>query len=186
MNPFLRLALDLGPLIIFFIANTKFDIFTATATFMVVITLAIIVGIAIERKFSPMPLVTLALVLVFGGLTLWLENEIFIKLKPTILYLMFAGVLWGGLFFGRIFLKYLLAQNVKMPDVAWRILTRRWALFFLALAVVNEIVWRNFSTDTWVAFKVWGVFPLTLLFVLTQTPFIARNQIEEETTAAVE
>ena len=92
MNPFLRLALDLGPLIIFFIANTKFDIFTATATFMVVITLAIIVGFAIERKFSPMPLVTLALVLVFGGLTLWLENEIFIKLKPTILYLMFAGV----------------------------------------------------------------------------------------------
>ena len=184
MHPLLRFALDLGPLILFFIANGRYGIFAAPAVFMGATSAAIAVGFAMERKLSPMPLVTLVLVMVFGGLTLWLENEIFIKLKPTILYLMFAAVLLGGLYVNRIFLKYLLAQSMKMPDAAWRILTRRWALFFLALAILNEIVWRSFSTDTWVAFKVWGVFPLTLLFVLTQTPFIARNQIEEESVSA--
>ena len=183
MNPLLKLALDLGPLILFFIANSRFDIFVATGTFMVAITIAIAIGFAIERKVSPMPLVTLVLVLVFGGLTLWLENEIFIKMKPTVLYVMFAGVLWGGLIAGRIFLKYLLAQSMNLPDAAWRTLTHRWVVFFLSLAVLNEFVWRNFSTDIWVAFKVWGVLPLTFLFVLTQTPFIARHQIEESTDA---
>ena len=179
MNPLLRLALDLGPLILFFIANARFDIFVATGTFMVAITIAIAAGVAIERKVSPMPLVTLVLVLVFGGLTLWLENEIFIKMKPTVLYVMFAIVLWGGLFTGRILLKYLLAQSINLPDAAWRTLTQRWVIFFFALALLNEFVWRSFSTDVWVAFKVWGVLPLTFLFVLTQTPFIARHQIEE-------
>jgi intracellular septation protein len=183
MNPLLKLALDLGPLIIFFIANARFDIFVATGTFMVAITIAIAIGFAIERKVSPMPLVTLVLVLVFGGLTLWLENEIFIKMKPTVLYVMFAAVLWGGLIAGRIFLKYLLAQSLNLPDVAWRTLTYRWVVFFLSLALLNEFVWRSFSTDVWVAFKVWGVLPLTFLFVLTQTPFIARHQIEESADA---
>ena len=183
MNPLLKLALDIGPLIIFFIANARFDIFVATGTFMVVITIAIAAGVAIERKVSPMPLVTLVLVLVFGGLTLWLENEIFIKMKPTVLYVMFASVLWGGLFTGRMFLKYLLAQSVNLPDAAWRTLTHRWVIFFLTLALLNEFVWRSFSTDIWVAFKVWGVLPLTLLFVIAQTPFIARHQIEESADA---
>lgn len=186
MNPFLRLALDLGPLIIFFAANSMGDIFLATAAFMVAITIAIVTGFLIERKISPMPLVTFVLVLVFGGLTLWLENEIFIKIKPTILYLMFAGVLWGGLQWGRIFLKYLLAQSFKMPDPAWRTLTLRWAFFFLALAALNEFVWRGFSTDTWVAFKVWGIIPLTLLFAVFQTPYIARHQIEESSDTGSE
>jgi len=183
INPLLKLALDLGPLILFFIANARFDIFVATGTFMVAISIAIAIGIAIERKVSPMPLVTLVLVLVFGGLTLWLENDIFIKMKPTVLYVMFAGVLWGGLMAGRIFLKYLLAQSINLPDAAWRTLTHRWVIFFLTLAVLNEFVWRSFSTDVWVAFKVWGVLPLTFLFVLTQTPFIARHQIEESADA---
>jgi intracellular septation protein len=183
INPLLKLALDLGPLILFFIANARFDIFVATGTFMVAISIAIAIGIAIERKVSPMPLVTLVLVLVFGGLTLWLENDIFIKMKPTVLYVMFAGVLWGGLIAGRIFLKYLLAQSINLPDAAWRTLTHRWVIFFLTLAVLNEFVWRSFSTDVWVAFKVWGVLPLTFLFVLTQTPFIARHQIEESADA---
>ena len=181
INPLLKLALDLGPLIIFFIANARFDIFVATGTFMVAITIAIAIGFAIERKVSPMSIVTLVLVLVFGGLTLWLENEIFIKLKPTVLYVMFAAVLWGGLFTGRIFLKTLLAQSMNLPDAAWRTLTHRWVIFFLSLALLNEFVWRNFSTDIWVAFKVWGVIPLTFLFVITQTPYIARHQIEEST-----
>ncbi len=181
INPLLKLALDLGPLIIFFIANARFDIFVATGTFMVAITIAIAIGFAIERKVSPMSIVTLVLVLVFGGLTLSLENEIFIKLKPTVLYVMFAAVLWGGLFTGRIFLKTLLAQSMNLPDAAWRTLTHRWVIFFLSLALLNEFVWRNFSTDIWVAFKVWGVIPLTFLFVIAQTPYIARHQIEEST-----
>jgi len=180
LNPLLKFVLDLGPLIIFFVTNSRFDIFVATGTFMVAITIAIAIGFAIERKVSPMPLVTLVLVLFFGGLTLWLENEIFIKLKPTILYLIFAGVLWGGLIFKRIFLKTLLAQSVNLPDIAWRVLTHRWIVFFLSLALLNEFVWRSFSTDIWVAFKVWGVIPLTLLFVITQTPYISRHMIKDD------
>ena len=178
MSPLLKMALDLGPLLIFFAANAVSGIFTATAVFMAAITLSIALGIAIERKVSPIPLLTFALVLIFGGLTLWLSNEIFIKIKPTILYTMFAAVLVGGLGFNRLFIKYLLGQTLQLADPAWRVLTWRWSVFFLALAIMNEFVWRNTSTDTWVAFKVWGVFPMTLLFALSQTPFIARHQIE--------
>jgi intracellular septation protein len=180
MHPLLKLTLDLGPLLVFFAANAVFGIFTATGVFMVVMLIVIAVGIAIERKISPMPLVTGALVLVFGGLTLWLANDIFIKIKPTILYAMFSIVLLGGLRADRLFIKYLLGQNMRLPDPAWRALTWRWAAFFLALALANEIVWRHVSTDSWVAFKVWGVFPLTLLFALAQAPFIARHHIESD------
>jgi intracellular septation protein len=178
MSPLLKMALDLGPLLIFFAANTVAGIFTATAVFMVAITISIGIGFAIERKVSPMSLLTCALVLIFGGLTLWLSNENFIKIKPTILYSTFAAVLVGGLAFNRLFIKYLLGQTMQLADPAWRALTWRWSMFFLALAIVNEFVWRNTTTDTWVAFKVWGVLPLTLLFALSQTPFIARHQIE--------
>src|SRR5262245_22299537 len=178
MNPLLKMALDLGPLLIFFAANALSDIFTATAVFMIVMTISIALGMAIERKISPMPVLTCVLVLIFGGLTLWLSNENFIKIKPTILYSMFAAVLVGGLAFNRLFIKYLLGQTLQLADPAWRALTWRWSVFFLALAIINEFVWRNSSTDTWVAFKVWGVFPMTLLFALSQAPFIARHQIE--------
>lgn len=186
MHPLLKLALDLGPLVIFFVANAMIgNIFTATAVFMVAMLIVIPIGIFIERKISPMPLVTAALVLVFGGLTIWLSNDFFIKIKPTVLYVMFAGVLLGGLAFSRLFIKLMLGQTLNLPDGAWRTLTWRWALFFLTLAVLNEIVWRNVSTNTWLAFKVWGVFPLTLIFAMAQTPFISRHQIEsDETTAA--
>ena len=182
MNPFLKLALDLGPLLIFFVANTISGIFTATAVFMLAMAVAIAIGIALERKVSPVALVTGALVLVFGGLTLWLSNDIFIKIKPTILYFMFAVVLLGGLRADRLLIKYLLGQNVRLPESAWRVLTWRWSAFFLCLALLNEIVWRNTSTDNWVTFKVWGVFPLTMLFALAQTPFIARHHIESDET----
>jgi intracellular septation protein len=181
--PLLKLGLDLGPLVVFFIANWLGGIFVATGVFMVVMLLAIAIGFAIERRISPMPVISAALVLVFGGLTLWLANETFIKIKPTILYLMFAAVLVGGLFAGRIFLKILLAATFNLPDRAWRILTWRWAIFFLVIAVANEIVWRNATTDQWVAFKVWGLFPLTLAFAFAQTPFLLRNQIEEKPPA---
>ena len=180
MSPLLKLALDLGPLLIFFAANAVSGIFTATAVFMVAITISIALTFAIERKISPMPVLTFALVLIFGGLTLWLSNENFIKIKPTILYSMFAAVLVGGLAFNRLFIKVLLGQTLQLADPAWRALTWRWSLFFLALAMANEFIWRNTSTDTWVAFKVWGVFPLTLLFALSQTPYIARHQLEPD------
>ncbi len=182
IHPFLKLALDYGPLLIFFAANAKFGIFTATAIFMATMTLAIGTSFVIERKVSPMPLVTAALVLVFGGLTLWLQNEIFIKVKPTILYVMFAVVLAGGLYFQRLFIKTLLGSALNLNDGAWRILTWRWAIFFLVLAVGNEIVWRNVSTDTWVAFKVWGFTSATFLFALSQAPFVARHQIPDDMT----
>jgi intracellular septation protein len=183
MHPLLKLALDLGPLLLFFAANAVLGIFSATAVFMVAMVIVITVGIAVERKVSPMPLVTGLLVLIFGGLTLWLANDIFIKIKPTILYVMFAAVLLGGLLFSRLFIKLLLGQTLRLPEVAWRTLTWRWSGFFIALAILNEIVWRNVSTNTWVAFKVWGVFPLTLLFALAQTPFIARHHIEDAESA---
>jgi len=182
MHPFVKLALDLGPLLIFFAANAVFGIFTATGIFMAAMLIVIATGIAIERKISPMPLITGAVVLVFGGLTLWLSNDIFIKIKPTILYTMFAAMLLGGLVLNRLFIKLLLGQTLRLPDIAWRALTWRWSLFFIALALLNEFVWRNVSTDTWVAFKVWAIFPLTLLFALAQTPFIARHQIEDDET----
>ena len=182
--PLLKLALDLGPLIVFFAANALLDIYAATAAFMAAMIAAIAIGFTIERKISPMPLVTLVLVLVFGGLTLWLADELFIKLKPTILYVIFSAVLIGGLFTKRLFIKLLLSQSVQMPDTAWRVLTWRWAVFFLALAAANEFVRLTFSTDTWVAFKVWGVFPATLLFALAQTPFLLRHQIEDNSSTA--
>ena len=183
INPLLKLALDLGPLLIFFAANARFGIFVATGIFMATMVAALAVGVAIERRISPMPLITGLLVLVFGGLTLWLANEIFIKIKPTILYTMFATVLVGGLLTGRLFIKLLLESTVQMPDPAWRTLTWRWAFFFVVLALANEFVWRTFSTDTWVAFKVWGVFPATFLFALAQTPFLLRHQTEEKSDA---
>jgi intracellular septation protein len=180
MNPFLKLGLDLGPLLIFFVANAVAGIFTATAVFMLVMAITIAIGIVVEKRVSPVALVTGVLVLIFGSLTLWLSNDIFIKIKPTVLYAMFSIVLMGGLLADRLFIKYLLGQNVRLPDPAWRALTWRWSAFFLTLALMNEIVWRNVSTDSWVAFKVWGVFPLTLIFALAQAPFIARHLIESD------
>src|SRR5258706_5221166 len=180
MHPHLKLALNFGPLLIFFVANTMLGIFTATAVFMAVMLMVLAIEFAAERKVSVMPLITTALVLVFGGLTLWLSNDIFIKIKPTILYTLFGAVLIGGLAFNRLFIKLLFGQIFSLSDPAWRSLTWRWSLFFIALAILNEIVWRHFSTNIWVAFKVCGVFPLTVLFAMAQTPFIMRHQVESE------
>jgi intracellular septation protein len=179
LPPLVKLGLDLGPLVIFFVANAYYGIFAATGVFMVAMIVAVVTGVTIERRLSPIPLVTGALVLVFGGLTLWLENEVFIKIKPTILYTIFGIVLLGGLAMGRIFIKALLSSTFSLPDRAWRVLTWRWAIFFFAIAAANEIVWRNATTDQWVAFKVWGILPLTLVFAFAQTPFLLRNRVEE-------
>jgi intracellular septation protein len=178
--PLAKLGLDLGPLVIFFVANWLGGIFVATGVFMVAMLISIGIGFAIERKISPMPLITAALVLFFGGLTLWLADQTFIKIKPTILYTIFAIVLVGGLAMGRIFIKTLLSGTFNLPDHAWRTLTWRWAIFFVVIAVANEVVWRNATDDQWVAFKVWGLFPLTLIFAFAQTPFLLRHQIEDK------
>lgn len=175
MSPLRKLALDFAPLLVFFAANAFFGIFAATAAFMVAMTAAVGIGFALERKVSPVPLITGALVLVFGGLTLTLSNEFFIKIKPTVLYAMFAAVLVGGLASGRLLIKYVLAHAFRLDDGAWRVLTWRWAVFFVGLAVMNEVVWRNFTTDTWVAFKVWIIVPLILLFSVAQIPFVMRH-----------
>lgn len=184
MNPQIRrLLLDLGPLLIFFAGFKYLGIFGATAAFMVAVLIALAVGWLVEKKISPMPLVTAILVVIFGGLTLYLRNDIFIKMKPTVLYAFFGGTLIGGLGFNRLFIKYVFAQAFELDETGWRQLTWRWGLFFLLLAVLNEMVWRNASTDTWVAFKVWGIIPLIFLFALAQTPFVMKHHIEPEKSA---
>jgi intracellular septation protein len=130
-----------------------------------------------------MPLFTALLVLIFGGLTLYLKNDIFIKMKPTVLYAFFGATLIGGLSFKRLFIKYVFAQAFELDETGWRQLTWRWGIFFLALAVLNELVWRNASTAAWVSFKVWGIIPLIFLFALAQTPFVMKHHIEPEKTA---
>jgi intracellular septation protein len=182
MPPRLKLVLDYGPLLIFFVANMMFGIFVATATIMAAIVAAIAVEFSIQRTVSPILLFTGAMVLIFGGLTLWLSSEIFIKIKVTLLYLLFALTLAVGLSTGRLFLKMLLSHALRLPDPAWRSLTWRWVGFFLVVAAANEIVWRNFSTNIWVSFKVFGVTSLTFLFMLAQAPFIANHMIESDET----
>ena len=174
----LRLGLDLGPLIVFFGAFRFFGIFMATGCFMAAVLLALCIGYIRERRFSPMPLITAVLVLVFGALTLYLRNDIFIKMKPTVLYLLFSLLLAGGLACNRLLIRYVFSQAFEIDDTGWRVLTWRWSAFFLALAVLNEVVWRNFATSVWVSFKVWAIIPLIFLFALAQTPLVFRHQIK--------
>lgn len=182
---FLKLAVEMGPLVLFFLVNwragqflddPKQAIFWATGSFMVTTPLALLASRLLFGRIAIMPLVTGVFVLVFGGLTLWLQDELFIKMKPTIVNALFAAILLGGLFFGRPLLRYVFGEVFRLTDEGWRKLTVRWAFFFLALAVLNEIVWRNFSTDTWVAFKVFGIMPLTMAFALAQVGLLARHE----------
>lgn len=181
MNPQVRrLLLDLGPLVIFFVTFQFFGIFAATGAFMVVVLGALATGYALDRKLSPVALFTAAIVVVFGGLTLYLKNDTFVKIKPTIIYATFCAVLLGGMLFNRLFIKYALAFEFELPESAWRTLTWRWAVFFGALAGLNEFVWRNFSTAHWVIFKVWIILPLLLVFGALQAPLLMRHQIAKE------
>jgi intracellular septation protein len=174
----LKLALDLGPLVLFFFANSRYGIFAATAVFMVAILIALAISYALTRHLPVMPMVSAVVVVVFGGLTLILQDELFIKLKPTIIYLLFAGTLLGGLALRKPLLGMVFDSVFHLTEEGWRKLTLRWALFFLLLAVLNEIVWRTQSTDFWVSFKVFGVLPLTLIFALLQYPLLQRYASE--------
>ena len=178
MNPWLRILFDLGPLVVFFLVNMAGGIYWATGAFMVAIAFTLGLGYVRERKISPMAAVTAVVVLLFGTLTLALEDETFIKIKPTIIYLLFASILLIGLITGRTYIKYLFQAAFTLDESGWRKLTLRWGLFFVALAIVNELVWRNFSTDFWVAFKLWGAAPATFIFALLQTPLVLRHHHE--------
>jgi intracellular septation protein len=204
LHPGLKLALDLGPLLLFFLANSRpalfaplvapflpsellsgphAGIFTATAVFIPAILTALAVGYAMTRHLPAMPLVTAVVVVVFGGLTLVLQDEQFIKLKPTIIYALFGGVLLGGLALGKPLLGMVFDSVFHLTEEGWRKLTLRWALFFFVLAVLNEIVWRTQTTDVWVAFKVFGVVPLTFGFAALQYPLLTKYAAPESAQA---
>jgi intracellular septation protein len=181
MYPLLKLALDLGPLLVFGMAYAAFGLLTATGALMGAVVVVAIIEILVVKKISPTLAFTAVLVLFLGGLTLGSSNEMFIKIKPTILYISFAAILLGGLAYRRLFIKLLLGQTLHLSDAAWRTLTWRMGVFFVVLAIANEIVWRNASTSMWVGFKI-GLVPVTMIFMLAQAPFIARHQIEGEET----
>jgi intracellular septation protein len=184
LNPGLKIALELGPLIVFFVVNSKFGIFYATGVLMAGVLLTLAVSWAITKHLPAMPVVTAILVLVFGGLTVFLQNEDFIKLKVTILYSMFGGALIGALYFNKLLLPIVFDMAIHIDDAGWRKLTWRWGLFFFFLAGLNEVVRHMVSTDSWVNFKVFGILPLTILFAVAQAPLIMRHEIapEEEDT----
>ena len=171
----LKPVVDYGPLAVFFASYLAFGLMAATAALIAVSLVALLLAWLLERRVPLVPLITAAIVAVFGGLTLWLQDETFIKMKPTIVQAVFGLVLLGGLAFGRPLLKPLLgAVMPPMSERAWRQFTLRYALFFLAMAGLNELVWRTQSTDFWVTFKVFGLPGLTILFILAQIPFVGR------------
>ncbi|HHK73720.1 MAG TPA: septation protein A [Rhizobiales bacterium] len=182
MHPVIKALTEYGPLAVFFIANAKFGIFPATAAFMAASALALILSFALTRKIAKMPLITAGFVFVFGGLTLWLNDATFIKVKPTLVYLLFAGILLGGYAMKRYFLSDLFGAALELDREGWRRMTLRWAMFFVALAVLNEYVWRHFSTDMWVNLKVFGFAPLTVIFALLQSGLIRKHMIERDDT----
>lgn len=176
MNAYLRLAIEAGPLAAFFLANASGGIMAGTAVFMVATALALGLSWRLERRLPLMPLVGAGFVLLFGGLTLALNDDLFIKLKPTLVNLLFASVLFTAHLLRRNLLRHVLGTVMSLDEAGWRVLGLRWAWFFVLLAILNEAVWRSFSTDTWVNFKVFGILPLTLLFSALQTPLILRHQ----------
>ena len=175
LHPLLKLAFDLGPLLVFFFANGRWGIFVGTAVFMAAVLVAIAASYALTRHLPIMAVVSAVVVTVFGALTLVLQDETFIKLKPTIIYLLFAGALTAGLVFRKPLLAMVFDTVFELDAEGWRKLTLRWALFFAAMAVLNEIVWRTQPTDTWIKFKVFATVPLTFVFAALQYPLLKRH-----------
>jgi intracellular septation protein len=195
LNPLLKLALELGPLVLFFFGNAYAErfgvaqeqrIFAATGLFIVATVISLAVHFALVRKLPIMPLVSGVVVVLFGGLTLALQDELFIKLKPTIVNCLFGIVLLGGVYFRKPLLEIVLDSMFELTDEGWRKLTLRWAAFFFVLAALNEIVWRTQTTDFWVTFKVFGIMPLTIAFALAQTPLLMRYDAKKDEPPATE
>jgi intracellular septation protein len=172
----IKLVVELGPLMVFFIANSRYGIFAGTAGFMIATVVALAASRVFLGRIATMPLVTGIFVIVLGGLTLYLQDDHFIKIKPTIVNALFAVILLGGLYFGRLFLKIVFGDVLRLTEEGWRVLTVRWAFFFAFLAILNEVMWRFFSTDTWVAFKVFAIMPLTFVFALAQVGVLKRYE----------
>ena len=183
LNPALKFALELGPLVLFFAAYSKLGIFAATGVLMASVLVTLAVSYAMLRRIPVMPLVTAVIVLIFGSLTLFFHDETLIKIKPTALYVLFAAALFAGLGLKKPLLKILFDGALHVTEEGWRQLTWRWAFFFLALAALNEIVWRTQTTDLWVKFKTFGFLPLTVLFALSQAPLIMRYESKEPDAA---
>lgn len=179
MPPGLKILVEAGPLVAFFIANAKAGIFWATGVYMIAAALALAISWTLTRKLAIVPIATLAFVLVFGALTLWLNDDVFIKMKVTLINGLFGCILLGGLAFGRSLLRPVFGEALNLTPEGWRALTLRWGLFFFGVAILNEIVWRSVSTDTWVDFKVFAILPLTMLFALAQIPLMQRHMVEE-------
>ena len=179
MNSFIKLLIDVGPLAVFFIYyKISGDLIASILPLMLVTLIAVFISYILEKKIPIMPTLGAGIVIIFGGLTIIFDNKIFIFMKPTIINIMFAAILYGGIVFKKPLLKYLLGTALKLKDDGWNILTIRWIAFFIALAILNEIVWRTMSEEFWVSFKVFGILPITFIFTLTQFPLIKKYQVE--------
>ena len=179
MNGIIKLLVDIGPLAVFFVFYTRSDLQTAILPFMIATVIAVLFSYIMEKRIPIMPTVGAGIILVFGGLTIYFDNEVFFKMKPSIINILFALILYGGEIFKKPLLKYLLGGTLKLQEIGWSILTKRWIGFFIALAILNEIIWRTQSTDIWVNFKVFGILPITFIFTLSQFSTIKKYLIED-------
>jgi len=180
MNSFIKLFIDIGPLAVFFIYyKVSGDLIEAILPLMLATIISVVISYILEKKFPIMPTLGAGIVVIFGGLTIIFDNKIFIFMKPTIINIIFAAILYGGIILKKPLLKYLLGSALKLEEEGWSILTQRWAAFFIALAVLNEIVWRTMSEEFWVSFKVFGILPITFIFTMTQFPLIKKYQVED-------
>ncbi len=180
MNSFIKLFIDIGPLAVFFIYyKISGDLIEAILPLMLATVISVVISYILEKKIPIMPTLGAGIVVIFGGLTILFDNKIFIFMKPTIINIIFAAILYGGIIVKKPLLKYLLGSALKLEEEGWAILTQRWIAFFIALAVLNEIVWRNMSEDFWVSFKVFGILPITFIFTMTQFPLIKKYQVED-------
>lgn len=183
MNSNLRFTLDFSPLLGFFLAYRTAGLLAATATLIALTVVSLVVTYVYERRVAIMPLVSGILVALLGGLTLYLHDDYFIKIKPTLVNLLFASILLGGLYFKKPMFKHVLGHAMELTDEGWASLSLRWGFFFVFLAGLNEAIWRNFPTDFWVNFKVFGMFSMTMLFTLLQIPLIKKTWVEKEEIA---
>ena len=180
MNSFIKLFIDIGPLAVFFIYyKVSGDLIDAILPLMLATIISVVISYILEKRIPIMPTLGAGIVVIFGGLTIIFDNKIFIFMKPTIINIIFAAILYGGIILKKPLLKYLLGSALKLEEEGGTILTQRWAAFFIALAVLNEIVWRTMSEEFWVSFKVFGILPITFIFTMTQFPLIKKYQVED-------
>ncbi len=179
MKSISKILIDVGPLAVFFIFYTRGNLQSAILPFMIATIISVLFSYILEKKIPIMPTVGAAIILIFGGLTIYFDNEVFFKMKPTIINILFAIILYTGEVAKKPLLKLLLGATLKLQEQGWALLTMRWIGFFIALAILNEVVWRTQSTDLWVKFKVFGILPITFIFTISQFSLIKKYQIED-------